>query len=150
LVASLRNTLAYINPEIAEERVLVGVAGHWRISPMGKSRASLPQTTEADLGSRVPATAGFGFGPERNRFRVKKTSSLVHGPDSLYRRRRPLHVTDFSTTIAISHDPRTQFMAWGVMYNGAWDYPADTRGYTWGWMHELHLENWSLAICRRG
>jgi hypothetical protein len=30
------------------------------------------------------------------------------------------------------------------MYNGAWDYPADTRGYTWGWVHEFHTRNWSL------
>jgi hypothetical protein len=30
------------------------------------------------------------------------------------------------------------------MYNGAWDYPADTRGYTWGWVHEFHTEHWSL------
>jgi len=28
-----------------------------------------------------------------------------------------------------SHDPRTQFMNWGLMSNGAWDYPANTRGY---------------------
>ena len=35
-------------------------------------------------------------------------------------------------------------MGWGVMYNGAWDYPADTRGYTWGWVHEFHTRNWSL------
>ena len=41
-------------------------------------------------------------------------------------------------------DPRTQFMGWGIMYNGAWDYPADTRGYTWGWMHEFHTQRWSL------
>ncbi len=30
------------------------------------------------------------------------------------------------------------------MYNGAWDYPADTRGYTWGWVHELHMRRWSV------
>jgi carbohydrate-selective porin OprB len=30
------------------------------------------------------------------------------------------------------------------MFNGAWDYPADVRGYTWGWMHEIHLRNWSF------
>jgi high affinity Mn2+ porin len=29
-----------------------------------------------------------------------------------------------------SHDPRTQFLSWGLMNNGAWDYPANTRGYT--------------------
>lgn len=53
-------------------------------------------------------------------------------------------VTDFFDQNRYSHDPRTQFMGWAVMYNGAWDYPADTRGYTWGWMHELHTRRWSF------
>ena len=35
-------------------------------------------------------------------------------------------------------------MGWAVMYNGAWDYPADVRGYTWGWVHEIHTRNWSF------
>jgi carbohydrate-selective porin OprB len=35
-------------------------------------------------------------------------------------------------------------MGWAIMYNGAWDYPADTRGYTWGWVHEFHTRNWSF------
>jgi high affinity Mn2+ porin len=30
------------------------------------------------------------------------------------------------------------------MYNGAWDYPADTRGYTWGIVDEFHTRNWSF------
>lgn len=29
-----------------------------------------------------------------------------------------------------SHDPRTQFLSWGLMGNGAWDYAANVRGYT--------------------
>jgi high affinity Mn2+ porin len=33
---------------------------------------------------------------------------------------------------AYSHDPRTQFLNWSLMSNGAWDYPADARGYTYG------------------
>ncbi len=33
---------------------------------------------------------------------------------------------------AYSHDPRTQFLNWSLMYTGAWDYPANTRGYTYG------------------
>ena len=53
-------------------------------------------------------------------------------------------VTDFFDNNRYSHDPRTQFMGWAVMYNGAWDYPADVRGYTWGWVHELHTRNWSF------
>ena len=53
-------------------------------------------------------------------------------------------MTDFFDDNKYSHDPRTQFMGWAVMFNGAWDYPADVRGYTWGWVHELHLKNWSF------
>ncbi len=44
---------------------------------------------------------------------------------------------------AYSHDPRTQFLNWGLMYNGAWDYPANTRGYTYGAAAEWNTENWS-------
>ena len=36
------------------------------------------------------------------------------------------------------------------MYNGAWDYPADTRGYTWGWVHEFHTRNWSVRYASVG
>ena len=36
-----------------------------------------------------------------------------------------------------SHDPRTQFLNWALMENGAWDYPADTKGYTIGGVIEL-------------
>ena len=53
-------------------------------------------------------------------------------------------MTDFFDNNRYTHDPRTQFMGWAIMYNGAWDYPADTRGYTWGWVHEFHTRNWSL------
>ena len=35
-------------------------------------------------------------------------------------------------------------MGWAVMYNGAWDYPADVRGYTWGLVHEVHTRSWSF------
>lgn len=41
-----------------------------------------------------------------------------------------LGVADFFDDNKYSHDPRTQFMSWGLMDNGAWDYAANTRGYT--------------------
>ena len=31
-----------------------------------------------------------------------------------------------------SHEPRRSFLNWSLMTHGAWDYPADARGYTWG------------------
>lgn len=39
-------------------------------------------------------------------------------------------MTDYFDNNAYSHDPRTQFLSWALMANGAWDYPANTRGYT--------------------
>ena len=55
-------------------------------------------------------------------------------------------VTDYFDNNTYSHDPRKQFMNWALMYNGAWDYPADTRGYTMGSMEELTMKNWSLRF----
>ena len=55
-------------------------------------------------------------------------------------------VTDYFDNNTYSHDPRTQFMNWSLMYNGAWDYPADTRGYTMGTMEELTMHKWSLRL----
>jgi high affinity Mn2+ porin len=43
-----------------------------------------------------------------------------------------------------SHEPRTQFMNWSLMTNGAWDYPADARGYTYGVAVQLILETWAI------
>lgn len=51
----------------------------------------------------------------------KKYFSLIVGK---------LGAADYFDDNKYSHDPRTQFMCWGLMDNGAWDYPANTRGYT--------------------
>lgn len=45
---------------------------------------------------------------------------------------------------AYAHDPRTQFWNWPLFDNGAWDYPADVRGYTLGGALELNQLNWAL------
>lgn len=41
-----------------------------------------------------------------------------------------------------SHDPRSQFLNWSFMSAGAWDYAADTRGYTWGFGVKWKRKNW--------
>jgi high affinity Mn2+ porin len=45
---------------------------------------------------------------------------------------------------AYAHDPRTQFLNWSLFDNGAWDYPADIRGYTYGGSVELNQAKWAL------
>jgi high affinity Mn2+ porin len=41
-------------------------------------------------------------------------------------------IADYFDNNDYSHDPRVQFLNWALMNSGAWDYPADTRGYSWG------------------
>jgi len=53
---------------------------------------------------------------------------------------------DFYDGNDYAHDPRTQFMNWGLMSNGAWDYPANTRGYTSGIMLEYAQKGFSVRI----
>lgn len=53
-------------------------------------------------------------------------------------------LTDFFDDSQISHDPRTQFMNWSLMGNGAWDYPANTRGYTIGTVVQLLYHDWAI------
>jgi high affinity Mn2+ porin len=53
-------------------------------------------------------------------------------------------MTDFFDGNTYAHDPRPQFMNWALFANGAWDYAADTRGYTWGIYGEYNRASWAL------
>ncbi len=43
-------------------------------------------------------------------------------------------------------DPRTQFMNWSFMAHGSFDYPADARGYDWGFALEYVGDDWSVRF----
>ena len=45
-----------------------------------------------------------------------------------------------------SHDSHSQFLGWGLMESAAWDYAADTHGYTWGMMADLAYNWWSIRL----
>jgi hypothetical protein len=50
--------------------------------------------------------------------------------------------TDVFDGNSYGHDARTQFNNWSLWANAAWDYPADTRGYTWGVVLEWYHDDW--------
>jgi hypothetical protein len=63
-------------------------------------------------------------------------------------RRIELHVgkmslPDYIDVNAVGSDSHLQFMNWTVDNNGAWDYAADTRGYTYAAVVEYHDRAWS-------
>jgi len=51
---------------------------------------------------------------------------------------------DFVDRNPYSYDPHTQFLSWGLWASAAYDYPADTRGYTWGVAADLSIDWWSV------
>ncbi len=55
-------------------------------------------------------------------------------------------MADFFDDNSVSHDPRTDFMNWALMSNGAYDYAANTRGYTYGLVAEYIRPGWALRI----
>jgi high affinity Mn2+ porin len=138
-----RNTGLYFNPELAGGRGFSGVNGL-----ANSSNGELPRVASATPKpylARLFVTHDFGWGDATEK--VEGDENQLGGSRSVNRYTITLGrftMTDYFDGNRYSHDPRTQFMGWGVMYNGAWDYPADVRGYTWGWVHELHLRNWSF------
>ena len=57
-------------------------------------------------------------------------------------------VLDIFDGNSFSHEPRRQFLNWTIMTHGAWDYPADARGYTWGIAAEYIRPDWAIRAGR--
>jgi high affinity Mn2+ porin len=121
----------YLNPELSGGRGVSdasGVAGF----PNGETfRIGNPEP--AVSAARIFVKQRVAFGDE--------SENEIDGPNQL-RGSAPTRcltvvagkfsLVDFFDGNSFSHDPRTQFSNWALMDNGAWDYAADTRGYTWG------------------
>ena len=66
-------------------------------------------------------------------------------------RRLDIHVgkfsmVDFFDQNAVASDSHMQFMNWTVVNNGAFDYAADTRGYTIGGVIDFEDRGWGLRF----
>ena len=55
-----------------------------------------------------------------------------------------MSATDVFDDNAYSHDARTQFLNWALVDDGAWDYPADGKGYTGGFTAEWTFSSQTL------
>ena len=141
--ARLAKNLQFVfDPEIAGGKGFSGVNG--LANPSNGELPRVATATPKPYIARLYLSYDFGFGAEKEH--VESDANQVAGERPMVRytiTAGRFSLTDFFDNNAYTHDPRTQFMTWAVMYNGAWDYPADTRGYTWGWVHELHTRNWS-------
>jgi high affinity Mn2+ porin len=138
-----QNSVLVFDPEIAGGRGFSGVNGL-----ANSSNGELPRVASAQpkpYVARLFFAHDFALGTEKEDSESDENQLGGQRPVDRYTVTiGRFTVTDYFDNNQYSHDPRTQFMGWAVMYNGAWDYAADVRGYTWGWVHELHLKHWSF------
>lgn len=55
-------------------------------------------------------------------------------------------ISDFFDLNAVGSDSHLQFMNWAVDQNGAYDYAADTRGYTYAAILEYQSPKWGVRL----
>ena len=59
-----------------------------------------------------------------------------------------LAVMDIFDNNRYAHDPRGDFLNWALITSGAYDFAADSRGYSWGAAAEWIDDGWALRVGR--
>lgn len=141
-----KNAAFFVNPEIAGGRGISSVLG----------LAGAPNGETFRVGSVAPALyLARCFFEQHIALRKSKTEHREGEENQIAANVPTSRITisvgkfslaDFFDDNAYSHDPRSEFMNWSLMDNGAWDYPANTRGYTWGAVIELIEPGYAIRI----
>ena len=75
------------------------------------------------------------------------TSLLTKLPERRFELRAgKMSLADYFDVNSVGSDSHLQFLNWTAVNNGAYDYAADTRGYTLAAMAEYHDHNWSARF----
>jgi high affinity Mn2+ porin len=118
-IAGFTNVDVVRNPTLSEDPYLARVMLHYTI-PLSK------ETTEA---TRNPLSLASTVPVRRLELRLGKMSTV-----------------DFFDLNSVGSDSHLQFMNWSIVNNGAFDYAADTRGYTYGFVAEYYDKNWAARF----
>ena len=83
--------------------------------------------------------------------KIENQRSFLSLFDELPRRRLEIRfgkfsLPDFFDLNSVGSDTHFQFANWSVDNNGAWDYAADTRGYTVGVVADYEDRNWGIRF----
>ena len=140
-------TEAYLDPEAVQGVPLSGLGG-LAAFPNGE----LAKTSGADPTlylARLFLRHTFELGGD-----PVEVDSDANQLKSTYQSRRVVvtagnvSVLDLFDGSTYAHDPRTQFLNWTLMTYGAYDYPADARGYTNGVALDYDDGPWTLRAGR--
>ncbi len=118
-IAGFTNVDVVRNPTLGEAPYVSRVMLHYTL-PLSK------ETTEA---TRNPLSLASSVPVRRLEFRLGKMSTV-----------------DFFDLNSVGSDSHLQFMNWAIVNNGAYDYAADTRGYTYGLVAEYYAPSWAARF----
>ncbi len=118
-VAGFPNVDVVRNPTLGAAPYVSRVMLHW----------VLPLSAERAEATRNPLSLQSTLPVRRLEFRLGKMSTA-----------------DFFDLNAVGSDSHLQFMNWTAVNNGAYDYAADTRGYTYGLMMEYDDRAWAFRF----
>jgi high affinity Mn2+ porin len=132
----------YYNPELLQGFGVAatnGVAGF----PNGEAQRAFPYPLYST--SRLFLRQAVGLGGEREV--VESDYGQLAGERDVSRitiQTGRFAVQDFFDNNRYANDPRFDFLNWSIWAAGAFDYSADTVGYTWGVAAELNQPNWAV------
>jgi hypothetical protein len=118
-IAGFTNVDVVRNPTLGENPYVSRVMLHYTI-PLSA------ETTEA---TRNPLALASTVPVRRLELRLGKMSTV-----------------DFFDLNSAGSDSHLQFMNWALVNNGAYDYAADTRGYTYGFVAEYYAKTWAARF----
>jgi hypothetical protein len=137
----------YFDPEVAQGVPLSGLTGLGGFTNGEIARVTSSNPTLYVARAFARQTWGLGGGSDK----LDSDANQLAG--SVDRRRvvltaGNLSVLDIFDDNAFSHDPRTEFLNWALMTHGAYDYAADARGYSWGFVLEYFFDEWVVRVGR--
>ena len=142
-----QHTEVFINPEVIQAINISDLHGLGGMSNSENQKGGKPIPTLYLARAFVRQTVSFGgeavaVDAGQNQFATAVKSHrvvLTAGMMSL------IDVFDINP---YAHDARTQFLDWALLAHGAYDFAADTRGYTWGIAAEYFNDAWAFRIGR--
>ncbi|MEI9939103.1 MAG: carbohydrate porin [Pseudomonadota bacterium] len=138
----------YLAPEVISSRPLSGLVG------LGASIQNFELQKQGSITptayvSRVYLSQSINLGGSR----VERDSGPMQLGTTVDSRRLLFvvgnySILDFFDRNSVVGDPRRQFFNIAFLAHGAYDFAADSRGYTWGGLFELHYDDWALRAGR--
>lgn len=137
----------YFNPEITQGVPFSQLQGTGGFTNGELARTSGPEPTL--YSARFFARKTWNLGGESEEQASEQNQLRTHyAAERVVLTAGTLSVLDVFDAVDYSRDARTQFMNWSSLTYGAWDFPADARGYTRGLAAEYIAQGYSLRVGR--